>query len=61
MTPMQEVLRQMVAELIDLRSSVDVLLAPPNTLGGALDSKKQAIEKNKKAYANLLEKIGKLT
>jgi hypothetical protein len=60
----KEILRQMAAELIDLRASVDVLggalPARPSTLGDALDSKSQAIANNKKAYAKLLAKIEKL-
>jgi hypothetical protein len=60
MTPVQEVLRLMVAELTDVRATLDALTKPTKTYGDALDAKKDALAAHQRAYKGLLAKIDAL-
>jgi hypothetical protein len=60
MKAVQEVLRQLVAELIDVRSQIAVLCVQPCNEALAQDAKRVSISESRESYTALLEKIEKL-
>jgi hypothetical protein len=57
MTHLQELLREMVDDLQDLRANLAALAVQPSTTALSLAAKKQAMKDNQKSYDALREKI----